>query len=445
MDYIKIPRSLIYKDRTDLKDFGVQILGTMNNYLFTQMRKLTLLHCGNAKEIALQCFNNAYYICTLIQLEEFPDLCMDKYEEKLLEVKIPFPNDVYQASMALVCVLLAAYDDKYKQKDNLLIQSIHHWTSSNKWTNSNYCKSFEDIINTCSTDSFILPQSEFAPRSIIDAIENISTNDLAIGVIYICEKLALLEDQRKRIYGADLAIARLNDDLRKIYDEWGYDPKTKRFDSEKENPLGDIQDMHFFSQVTKLKEKAIEYIIEHFPVAEKIDSKEQTADSISTPETEDLQAQINILESKINHQNEQLTEANNLTAQQATRISELAKQVEELQQKLAELLEPVEELTAEQKVRMAFALELLKEAGLTNKMLDKHGNKAKAATIMYLLTGITSNNERGNKAQICQTFLSDKARYFPRKENMDTLIKLNNLCVELGIRVNLSLQSQGNK
>ena len=444
MDYIKIPRSLIYKDRTDLKDFGVQAIETVNQQLFLNLKKL-FMATDRAKELILRCFNNAYYICTLIPFEDFPDTQVAEYEKLLLKDDSYDCEEICAVSMAMVCKLLPACDAKWRSENVDLIKSIYYRFTHYQWMSSGARKSFEFIMEKRNTDFLLLPPDEFAPRSIIDAIENISTNDLAIGVIYICEKLALLEDQRKRIYGADLAIARLNDDLRKIYDEWGYDPKTKRFDSEKENPLGDIQDMHFFSQVTKLKEKAIEYIIEHFPVAEKIDSKEQTADSISTPETEDLQAQINILESKINHQNEQLTEANNLTAQQATRISELAKQVEELQQKLAELLEPVEELTAEQKVRMAFALELLKEAGLTNKMLDKHGNKAKAATIMYLLTGITSNNERGNKAQICQTFLSDKARYFPRKENMDTLIKLNNLCVELGIRVNLSLQSQGNK
>ncbi len=431
MDYIKIPRSLIYKDRTDLKDFGVQILGTMNNYLFTQMRKLTLLHCGNAKEIALQCFNNAYYICTLIQLEEFPDLCMDKYEEKLLEVKIPFPEDVYQASMALVCVLLAAYDDKYKQKDNLLIQSIHHWTSSNKWTNSNYCKSFEDIINTCSTDSFILPQSEFAPRSIIDAIENISTNELAIGVIYLCKKLALLENQRKRIYGADLAIARLNDDLREIYEEWGYDPKTKRFDSEKENPLGDIQDMHFFSQVTKLKEKAVEYIVDNYPSQMK-DAGEPSVNTAQKSETEIPVATTREHESMRKSFEEQLTRANNTIDKKTACIKKLESDVRSLEEnlrqaeeKIKEFMQPVEELTADQKVRMAFALQLLRAAGLSEDTLKQ--NKSKVAKLIHLLTYIGANNT-GNypPTQICQNWLVDK-HYYP-KRNATIITEINTLC-----------------
>jgi hypothetical protein len=94
---------------------------------------------------------------------------------------------------------------------------------------------------------------------------------------------------------------------------------------------------------------------------------------------------------------------------------------------------------------MALALELLRAAGLNDKTLYIRGNKVKAATIMMLLTGISSNNSRGNKAQICQTFLSDNARYFPRKENMDTLIKLNHLFVDLGLTISLSIESQSNK
>lgn len=418
MDYINQPQSLIYKKRDSLNDFGVQIPGTINNYLFTQMRKLTLLRCGNAREIALQCFNNAYYICTLTQLDEFPDLIQDGYEKKLMEVEIPFSGDVYQASMALVCLLLAAYDDKYKQKDDLLIESIHYWTSSNRWTGSLCHNSFVDIINTCNTDSFILPKSEFAPRDIIDAIENVGVNDLAIGVKYVCNKLDLLDDQRIRMYGADLAIAHLRDDLREIYEDWGYDPKTKKFDPEMEEPVGDyIQDLQFFNKATKFKEEAVEYLLDHYPT-EKINTNEQAVNIPQKPETDEQNTKIIELESNLSTQSRQLMKAHEI--------------IEEFRQ-------PVEELTAEQKVRMAFALKLLKAAGLKDDKLDK--NKSKVATIMSLLTGISSKK---SGTQVCQNYLIDQ-KYYPRKENMDTLIRLNTLCSDLGINVCLGLESQGNK
>lgn len=260
MDYTEVPRSLIFKDRTSLNDFGVLDVGTINNYLFTQMRKLTLLRCGDAKEIALQCFNNAYYICTLIQLDEFPDLCMDKYEKKLLEVKIPFSEDVYQASMALVCVLLAAYDDKYKQKDNPVIESIHHWTSSNKWTGSLNHKSFEDIIEKCCTDSFHFAPNAFAPRDITEVINNVSVDNLVKGKEYVSERLVLIGDKSCRNKILDKVMLRINKDLHELYETWGFDPETNRFeDDEGEYYESDYKLLERVLQEIDEKKAAINY------------------------------------------------------------------------------------------------------------------------------------------------------------------------------------------
>jgi hypothetical protein len=138
---------------------------------------------------------------------------MDKYEKKLLEVKIPFPDDVYQASMALVCVLLAAYDDKYKQTDNPLIDSIHHWTSSNKWVGSNSRKSFDDIIKTCNTDKFILPKGEFAPRDIVEAIETVGKDNpilLELGIEYIIQEIRKLANQEQQRECISIALKELD-------------------------------------------------------------------------------------------------------------------------------------------------------------------------------------------------------------------------------------------
>lgn len=434
MDYTDIPRSLIYKDRASLNDFGVQIPGTINNYLFTQMRKLTLLRCGNAKDIALQCFNNAYYICTLIQLDEYPDLSMDKYEMKLLEVEIPFRGDVYQASMALVCVLLAAYDDKYKQKDNLLIESIHHWTSSNKWTGSDSRKSFDDIIKTCNTDSFFLHQSEFSPRDIIEVIETFRVRDLQDYAIYICERLAHLENSRLRMHGADMVLARLRDYQRELCKEMDYNPKKDCFKYPDQEGMPIIRDLQLEEQVRNNYQKskeAIYFYMEHYPKEGNIHNEPQTSVAL-TP----------VVDNSLVAENEKLTQQLERCVNQ---VHELKKENAELKNKLAEFMEPVEELTAEQKVRMAFALQLLKAAGLTEEKLDQ--NKSKVATLIHILTTIGANNNgKYPPTQICQNWLVDK-KYYPER-NIDTLVELNTLCAQLGIEkafLNLGQQSNGNE
>lgn len=426
MDYTILPRNLVFRDRTELKELGVQDEGTINNYLFTQMRKLTLLRCGDAKEIALHCFNNAYYICTLIQLDDFPDLCMDKYEKKLLEVETPFKADVYQASMALVCVLLAAYDDNYKQKDNLVIDSIHHWTSSNKWIGCQCRNSFDDIIKSCNTDGFILPKSEFAPRDIIEVIKTFRVRDLQDYAVYICERLARLKDPRQRMHGADMAIARIKDFQYELCKDCDYNPKKDYFKYVDNDPS--MRDFKWEDKVRDIYQQskdAIDYYTEHYPKEDKKHSEKQTDSEVPITGKATLVAEKEQLK-------QQLT-------QSISEIYELSKENAELKEKLAEFSEPVENLTAEQKVRMALTLELLKAAGLTDNMLKQ--NKSKVATIMSLLTGISTKK---SGTQICQNYLIDQ-KYYPRKENMETLIKLNTLCSELGINATLSLESQGNK
>lgn len=420
MDYTQIPRALIYKDRTDLNDFGVQESGTMNNFLFTQMGRLTLLRCGNAKEIVLQCLNNAYYICTLIQLDEFPHLCMDNYEKKLLEVNIPFPKDVYQASMALVCVLLAAYDDKYKQNDNLLIENIHDWTSSNKWTGSLCHKSFKDILKTCSTDRFTLSKSEFAPRDIVEVIENCSVEDLQVYADYICERLALLKDQSLRIYGTDMAIARIKDYQRELCEDSEYNPKKDTFKYADNDPY--LRDFKYEDSVRmhyQQSKEAIGYYTEHYPTKEENDSYEGMVDSAQVPETKVLQKEREKLESKPTLQ-----------------VGELQQQLIEKNQALQEALQiikeyekPVMELTAKQKIRMEFALQLLQNSGLTELNL----NKDKTATLLSALLDIGHQN--------CYNYLIHR-NYHPQIQDEKTILTIDEFCAEMGIRAFLSLKTQ---
>ena len=170
IDYLDVRRSLIYIYRNDLKDFGVHNPSSINHILFSYLKEISLLRVEGAKDIALRCFNNAYYICTLIQLEDFPELRVADYEQKLLEENKPFREDVCAASMAMVCKLLTAYDAKWRQEDNDLIKTIQYRFSHFQWMHIGARTTFFDIIEKCKTDGIVLPRNEFSPRDIIEAI-----------------------------------------------------------------------------------------------------------------------------------------------------------------------------------------------------------------------------------------------------------------------------------
>lgn len=427
MDYTDIPRSLIYKDRTDLSDFGVDAPGTLNHHLYTQMERMTLLDCGDAEEIALQCFNNAYYICTLIQLLKRPQLKMDKFEQRLMEVEIPFKGDVYQASMAMVCVLLGAYDDEYKQKDHILIYKIHHWTASNKWVGSNCHNSFDNIIMRCRPNGFFLPQNVFAPRDIIEVIETCSVSDLQDYAEYICERLALLSDSSKRMYGADTAIARIRDYQRELCEDSGYSPRKDSFNYMDEaysirNRTWENKVRDYYQQ----SKEAIEYYDEHYQKIKEGVPQQVTQIDVK-PEALQHSSEISCLQERI----KTLSDEN----------KRLQTELSEAQAKIKELMQPVEDLTAEQKVRMAFTLQLLIASGLTEEKISQ--NKSKVAKIIHLVTEIGANNNgKYPSTQICQNWLTER-HYYPERNNK-TLIELNTLCGGLGLNnVYLSLGPKG--
>ena len=82
MDYTKVPRILIYKERSSLDDFGVYVSKSFNAILYESLMTLDDLKPwikGSFQEI-LRLFNDAYYYLTLIfldknPLEHYPDYC----------------------------------------------------------------------------------------------------------------------------------------------------------------------------------------------------------------------------------------------------------------------------------------------------------------------------------------------------------------------------------
>ena len=109
--------------------------------------------------------------------------------------------------------------------------------------------------------------------------------------------------------------------------------------------------------------------------------------------------------------------------------------IAELEAKVKELQLPVENLNAPQKLRMELTCCLLNKAGMTDEILKIQGNKQKAASVMSLLLDIKNTNARGNEAQTCATYLSD--RNYPRERHMATIEKINPLLQSLGIDIQL--------
>lgn len=414
MDYTELPPSLIYKERNDLKDFGVLIPGTINHQLFLRLKEQALMSDSGARETALRCYNNAYYVCTLILLEanDFPELRVSDYVDTILEKEKENKHidEVCLASMAMACVLLAAYDEKKYGRESEMWKVINYRCTHYQWYHSLATTIFKNMVSGEYRTISPLSYTEFAPRDIIEVISNVREGFLAACAEYICERLALLKDPSQRMYGADMAIARIKD----------YQREYKNY------KMGNVLNVHARSQY-QLCEEGIDYYTKHYPTKDENGSKEKTAETTQTSETGALQKEMGEQESKQNHQVLELKQ----------KIAEKDQALQKALQIIEEYRQPVKELTAKQKIRMEFAVQLLLKAGLAEENLDKENrNKSKVASLLSLLLDI--------KPTICANFLVDR-KYYPQEKDRDTILELDKLCLELGVNAHLSTQQQGNK
>ena len=432
MDYLKIPRSLIYKERNSLKDFGVQTPDTMNYLLFMRLKQQALMGVSGAREVALRCYNNAYYICTIILLEAdvFPELRVSDYVDTILETEKEnkYTDEVCLVSMAMACLLLAKYDEKKYGRHSDMWKAIYHRCTHFQWYHSSASEVFLNMMSLEYSFTFPLSNTEFEPHDITDVIDNFSKRDLQVYAEYICERLAHLKDTRQRIYWTDMAVAQIKAYKLELCEDTGYDPKKDCFKhTDNYDPIRDLSWENKVRACYQRSKEAIKYYTEHYPTKEENDSVEKTAESTQTQETEALQTKIMELESKLTQQEKQLIEVSKMNDQYANRIKELDTENKSLQGQLKEANIIPDNVTAQQRVRMELARKLMDAAGINKDVLAKWGNKDKAGTVMGTMLDIVPST--------CKTYLSDPS--INHEHHKETVDKINPLLESLGLKFKL--------
>ena len=336
-DYWNVPRELIYRERKSLNDFGVKDCDSLNGKLF-QLLSNHFLSANDAKALLLRSFNNAYYLCTIILLEDLPHLKVDKYEGNLLMMDEHWNRDACAASFALAYEMLQVCEPKC-QKDSLLLKAICHRFHSGDWNRIVAANNFYALIDNVKKDGVVLSQSEFAPRDIIEVIENSSKSHLWGSTEYICERLTLLKDPSQRVYGTNLAIARIKDYQRELCKDSEYNPQNDSF--KYADNVHCERDLDWEESVRgnyQKSKEAIDYYTEHYPTKEENDSTEKATESSQLPETEDFQSTIMELNSN------QAKPSNSETVQLQARIKELQEALAQQKEQLSESEKTIKQL-----------------------------------------------------------------------------------------------------
>lgn len=101
MDYTSLPKELIYKERTNLEDFGVDDKPSLNNFIYEHLFNAYYRE-HDFEGLALRIFNCSYYICTMALAEKRPEIRFGAY---LFEASSSYYSVSYK-NLVLAIVLL---------------------------------------------------------------------------------------------------------------------------------------------------------------------------------------------------------------------------------------------------------------------------------------------------------------------------------------------------
>jgi uncharacterized protein (UPF0335 family) len=119
MIYTSIPRSLIYRDRKYLRDFGVDNDDTLNRQLYLLLRRYLYAELGlNDYNLMIrEIFNESYYLCTMLLLEPRPGIHFSDYIEAV-EIDRQFTQNIIDLCRRLVYAMSYVFLEKPAGNNN---------------------------------------------------------------------------------------------------------------------------------------------------------------------------------------------------------------------------------------------------------------------------------------------------------------------------------------
>lgn len=124
MDYTEVPRELIYKDRLHLEDFDTENRSSLNGQLFLLLRRYLFVKMGrnDYKAIILMIFNEAYYLTTMLLMDDNAEDNFGVYSKSVLKDS-PYPDEFTQIFRRLVLAISYIYLER-PSVDSLKVSTV---------------------------------------------------------------------------------------------------------------------------------------------------------------------------------------------------------------------------------------------------------------------------------------------------------------------------------
>ena len=280
IDYTKINKSLIYKERTNLEDF-IQS-NDLNAIIIENMQEIDFLMYEEFELHALACMNEAYYYCTLIMLEKFPmwrwSFFCDSPKKlgSFRKHKYPpavqfFYEETYQVIvLSIVNILLQHVSEDWQRTQEKFLGKIEDCLNEDKekrdsqgWLRSKNLYSIYEKLSRGTAQEIVLPPTEFSPRYIGD--EDIPLDTWVKDIDYTIEAIKSIPTEKEKLHILNNLIKQLKSYI-KIANEDGYYNMSPKYNAAL-NDLKELRDnIHLeetSSQILKNQSPMLSNIIAH--------------------------------------------------------------------------------------------------------------------------------------------------------------------------------------
>ena len=465
-NYTSVPGDLLYCDRRHLDDFDVDNSESLN-YLIEKEFDRMFGTCPDYEDFAKNAFNTVYYVCTLALADSHPQRRFGAYlsiVDRLMHGK----NDEVGVvlSIILIHINIHYWRDTKPEMDNLALKIN---SEIEKKYATIYNGFYQQIMNKYQNQApytTVPPNSEFRPREISLGVLRDSFRhwdwknyfgtdmEMMLEFIFAIGKnedeqniiASFLQEQTHSSFtnGADHNFC-FEYIERQIYLKYHAEEEKAQINAEIEEDLMKEYEKqweldYYKDEFPKLKAENAALHAEIEQIKKEINNRHSITleqfNAIFYPEGDNT---INDKEQIIKNDNhsadENLLEIESLNLQLAEEKANNAR----LKEEMAVLCGPVKELNPTQNVRLAFALQLFRAAGLKDEKLDPRNRQLiKVATLMMLLLDIRSG-KKDNAAHTCAKWLSH--REYVTGKNKELIIEINKLFAELDWELALSLEN----
>lgn len=325
MDYTKVPRSLIYCEHRSLKEFGAYKFESITRPLADAMLKIYIIQDSDSERRALWFMNSAFYICTMIMMEEDPRWRISEYKEIASPSNWPNVNvpECQILTLSLVLVLLNHLETPLKDS-HPFGESVRTAITDILYNEENMF-TYNNLNEELKKDPFAsktIANSMFAPRvidkeTIGEVLKNKDT-DWGIFTNYLEERsmrdiiwsLGSTENEKYNVLNMlkeasrstslarwndrpDKLDAMLNDIEEEIYHHFNYDPEADQAIAEAEIKKWE-KTIDLAPYEARIKELEIE--VERLTSENKELKKQQPTQKPNNEDTASLKQQIADLE-----------------------------------------------------------------------------------------------------------------------------------------------------